>query len=111
MMSVSWTVSSQITGISKEIKKEVVSTLVAYPLVLNELKLTNEALGVCNEIRAIQESEITIRDSQINNLNSQIDILDKQNELFRQQLKKSKGGTFKVAAIGVATIVGIILIK
>lgn len=111
MMSVNSIAQSSRINISLENKIEVVKTLKTYPLVLDELYLTTDLLVKCNEISGLQESQIVLKNNQINNLNSQIDILDKQNELFKQQLKKSKGSTFKVAAIGVATIVGIILIK
>lgn len=51
-LSVSWTASSQITGISKEQKQEIVFTLLDYPLVLKELsakeKLYREVLNMNN---------------------------------------------------------------
>ncbi|MCP4053633.1 MAG: hypothetical protein GY739_11300 [Mesoflavibacter sp.] len=111
MMFISWTASSQITGISKDQKYEVVSTLIAYPLVLNELSLTNQLLTNCNELNKLYKLQIkTYEDNEVLH-KAQIKILKKQNKLFNTQLKKEKLNKFKIAGVGILAIAGAILIK
>ena len=102
---------SQITGISKDQKIEIVSTLVAYSLVLNELSLTNKLLDNCNEINAIYKDQIENYVANENLYKQQIKILEKQTKLFDTQLKKEKLNKFKIAGVGVLALVGVILIK
>ena len=111
LMSCSSIAYSQTINIQKETKQEIVTTLKMYPLVLKELDIKTQLLGKCNEIRGILELEIQSRDTQINLLSSQIGNLEKQKDLFSKQLRKSKSNQFKLAGIGVATIIGIIIIK
>ena len=107
----SWTASSQITGISKDQKIEIVSTLISYPLVLNELDLTNKLLDNCKEINEIYTYKIVMYKENENLYKAQISNLEQQKKLFDAQLKKSKNNQLKLIGIGLATVVTTILIK
>ena len=107
----SWTASSQITGISKDQKIEVVSTLIAYPLILNELDLTNKLLNNCKEINEIYSEQINVYKENEKLYKAQIKVLEKQQNLFSVQLKKEKLNKFKIAGVGVLALVGVILIN
>lgn len=98
-------------NISKENKIEIVKTLKTYPLVLDELYITNDLLDKCNEIVVVQETQINIKDTQIDNLQSQITNLNNQTKLFASQLKRVRGSRLRVMAIAGASIIGIVLIK
>ena len=102
---------SEPINISKENKIEVVSTLIAYPLVLNELDLTNKLLINCNEINAIYKEQIKNYEANENLYKQQIKVLQKQTKLFNVQLKKEKLNKFKIAGVGVLALATAILIK
>ena len=110
-MFTSLTASSQITGISTDQKIEIVSTLVAYPLLLNELDLTNKLLDNCKDINDIYKKQIYTYEANENLYKQQIKILQKQNKLFNVQIKKEKLNKFKIAGVGVLTLVSVIIIK
>lgn len=110
MMS-SWTVSSQITGISREQKIEVVSTLIAYPLVLEELSLTNELLSECNEINRIQSERIGFYMDNEVLYKGQVKVLEDQIELYKKQLIRQKAKQGFIISAGVVGIIGAFLIN
>ena len=94
-----------------EQKIEVVSTLVAYPILLEELTVTEQLVESCNKIVSLQETQLKTKDNQINLLKSQISNLEQQKKLFDTQLRKSKNNQLKLIGIGLATVVTTILIK
>ena len=102
---------SEPINISKENKIEVVSTLIAYPLVLNELDLTNKLLTNCKEINEIFSEQINVYKKNEILYKSQIKVLEKQTKLFDIQLKKEKLNKFKIAGVGVLALATAILIK
>lgn len=102
---------SERINIQLETKQEIVKTLFSYPLVIRELDVTYSLLGKCNEIVSIQESEIRVKDEQIYTLNQIIGNLEDQKELFNKQLRKSKTNVYKVAGVGILSVVAIILVK
>ena len=108
MMSMSWTASSQITGISKEQKKEIVFALQDYPLVKKE----RDSLLVMNKryfnIIERYESVDGLQEDKIRNLNKIIDNTEKQLELTERQLKAAnKNSGWLHVAGGIAVGVGI----
>ena len=106
-----WTQSSLITGIKKEQKLEIVSTLVSYPLVLEELYLTQDLLESCKKINLLYEQRLFNKDFQIENLNNQINAYEAQTKLFSRQLKKQRFKTFGVVGLGVLVVVGVIILN
>lgn len=103
-MSVKSIAQSERINIRLETKQEIALTLKTYPLVLNELYLTELALDKCNDIRVIQESELQNKDEQINTLKLNLDNLDNQNELLKNQLRRQRIKPFIYGAIGVAVL-------
>jgi len=103
-MSVKSTGQSERINVQLETKKEIVLTLLEYPLVVKELNVTNQLLGKCNEIRTIQEAELSIKDKQILLLNKDKKNLYEQRNLLLKQLKRQKLKPYLVAGIGVAAI-------
>ena len=86
----SLTAQSGIINISKEQKIEVVSTLVAYPLVLNELDLVNQLLDSCSEINMLLNSQLESKDRQILLLENAHEISEEQIELLNIQIKNTR---------------------
>ena len=84
------TAQSGIINISKEQKIEVVSTLVAYPLVLNELDLVNQLLDSCREINMLLNSQLESKDRQILLLENAHEISEEQIELLNIQIKNTR---------------------
>lgn len=101
---------SERINVPLETKKEVVLTLLEYPLVVKELNIKDQLLGKCNEIRTIQELEIDSRDKQINNLNLQIDNLERQKKLFKKQLKHKSNQLLGIGGVGILIGVAVILL-
>lgn len=110
-MSFSLTVSSQITGISKTQKQEVVKTLVAYPLVLSEVDVLKELSKSQLKTISLLEQTIQEKDKVIANYQLQTQNYQSQIKLFNKQLKKEKLNKFIVGGSGVALIVLAFLVK
>ncbi len=107
-MTASWTASSQITGISREQKIEVVSTLTAYPLVIKEIEIMDEMLQTCEQIKMLFYEQIKTSEETILKLENINDKSEEQIELLKKQLKKKKG-TGWIVPVLVGAIGGVLL--
>src|SRR5688572_52251 len=99
ILTESWTASSQITGISRDQKIEIVSTLETYPIVLKELDLHYEMLQRCEEIQDLYFEQVQKCDDQILKLEAINSNNNEQIDLLREQLKKKKGGGWLVPVL------------
>lgn len=103
------TAYSQITGISREQKIEIVSTLQVYPLVLNELDLMNETIVKLQDINILFYQEIKNYEKQVSIYEELNARSEEQIEILKKQLKQNKkrGGwvipTLSGVAIGIIT--------
>lgn len=102
---------SEPINISIEQKIEVVKTLISYPIVLNELYITEKLAESCNKIVSLQDYQLQNKDNQIDLLKHQITNLEQQKKLFDTQLKKSKNSQLKLILLGSAAVITTILIK
>lgn len=98
------TAQSEPINIPLETKIEVVKTLVSYPLVLDELLLTEQLLESKTKLNTFLEVEVS-KQSQI------IANLEKSNDLLKKQLQKQKLKGLKIAGVGVLAIVGAFILK
>ena len=84
-MIMSSTAYSQITGISREQKKEIVSTLQQYPIVVRELELTKNLLNqsvLKNEVLVSQNKSLKVKNE---NLLQRNELSEKQLEVYRRR--------------------------
>lgn len=98
---------SPITGISKEQKIEVVSTLVAYPLVLNELELTNQLLESSRELVKALETQLQLKEQQILLLENSNDLSNRQIQLLQEQLKIHKKSNWELP-LTIGIVIGLV---
>lgn len=119
-MSFSLIASSQTTSIEieKSQKEEIVKTLLAYPLALDEIKAYEQLVITIKKNLQEQKNktnllEITnnIQSDIINKEREKFGLLQKNNTLLKKQLKSSRLTTVKVSVVAAAIIGGIILIK
>lgn len=90
-------------NISREQKINVVSTLVAYPLVLDELDLTNELLNSCNEINNLLKTQLKTTRDQLMIMDQALELKQQQIEILNQQLKvKNKNSWILPAALSLS---------
>lgn len=95
-----------------ETKVEVVKTLVAYPLVLDKLSLTENLLQSSNELNSLCNDKSALKDEKINNLGLQIYNLEKEKQLFKIKLQRQKVKSVKIGAVGLlGTILAALLVK
>ena len=111
ILIVNWTSTSQVTGLKRETKIDIVSDLQSYGLTLDKLDLTNELLLSCKKINEIQEQQLLVKDKQINNLKGQISGLEQQKKLFKKQLTAEKMKASKIGGLGIVAILIISLTK
>ena len=109
-LTVSWTASSQITGIDRDQKIQIVSTIESYDAVIVEIGLTNKLLAQCEELNSLYKSQITLKDKLINNLEAQIEAYNKtveyqDKEIKRQRFKGMLTGTTGIIAVIIAIII------
>lgn len=109
-LTVSWTASSQITGIDRDQKIQIVSTIESYDAVIVEIGLTNKLLAQCEELNLLYKSQITLKDKLINNLEAQIEAYNKtveyqDKEIKRQRFKGMLTGTTGIIAVIIAIII------
>lgn len=102
---------SERINISKENKTEIVKTLIAYPLLLDNLDLKNNLLKINDNVYNLQRIQLEVKDNQLLNLEAQIKALQSEKKLFKTQLRKQKGKSLKIGGIGLLTIATILLIK
>lgn len=115
-MSWNSTAYSQTINIPKETKKEIVKTLVAYPVALKRINILDELLVKANERIVLLEKKVEVKDEVIKKKNEEIGVWsningksEAQNKLLKKQLKNSRLGQLKIVGIGGA-ILGVILI-
>ena len=76
----------------------------SYPLVLEELYLTEELLESNKKINSLLEMELSKTATIIQNL-------EESNTLLKKQLRQQKLKGFKIAGVGVLAIVGAFILK
>ena len=90
ILSSSLTAYSQITGISREQKLEIVSTIESYKSVLIELDLQQQLVSQCNELNNIYKQQIEVKDQIIFNLQAQIERYNDKEGIYQTEIKKQK---------------------
>lgn len=112
-MSVQSIAQSDSTRINLTIqnKLEVVKTLIAYPLLLDNIYLKDDLLKTSNDLNDNLRLQISNSVKEIDNLELQIKSLQEEKELFKVQLRKQKLKSVKIGGIAVLTIVGVLLVK
>ena len=107
----SLTASSQITGIDRRQKQEIVSTLQDYPLVMQELELTKDLL-INSELRNanLLSVNVTLRKER-NQLELKNSLTNKQLEIYRdtQEVERTTFGD-KLLLFGTGVGVGTVLV-
>lgn len=111
MMNKSWTQSFERINIPKENKVEVVKTLIAYPLLLDNLNLNENLLEASDKINLLYEKQIEIKDTQLLNLEAQIKALETEKQLFKVQLRKQKGKSLKISGIALLVIASLVIMN
>ncbi|TXE18613.1 hypothetical protein ES692_06100 [Psychroserpens burtonensis] len=102
------TAQSDPINISRDQKIEIVSTLKAYPLLLNELQLTNELLESSKKINNVLASQLETKQEQVLLLQEVNTISNAQIKMLNTQLKQAKKRSWVVPVlVGLAT--GLIL--
>lgn len=87
------TVFSQITGLSREQKVKIVSTLQDYPLVVEELEITKELLYVSKVLNQHLDERNSTLAKQNSILKDKNNLTEKQLEIYRMQQKATKSST------------------
>lgn len=106
------TAQSEPINISRENKIEIVSTLTAYPLVLQELELTTQLLNQCNSLNTILNQELSNKELEIILLQSINSKSEEQINLLKKQVKNTKRSSWIVpvlAGLSGGLILGITL--
>ena len=98
-------------NLTLENKINITKTLIAYPLLLDNLDLKNNLLDVSDTVYNLQSKQLEVKDNQLLNLEAQIKALESEKQLFKFQLRKQKGKSLKIGGIGLLTIATILLIK
>ena len=113
LMSVQSIAQSDTTRINLTIqnKLEVVKTLTAYPLLLDNVYLKDDLLATSQELNQNLRLQIENSNNEIKNLETQINALQEEKQLFKTQLRKQKLKSVKIGGIALLTIVGVILVK
>ncbi len=93
-MMFSLTAFSQITGIQTETKKEIIKTLLDYPLVLEELKLEQNKTMTLESILNNEREKISIHEAVLQNKELEISNLNEQKKAYENQLRKSLSGFY-----------------
>ena len=86
--------SSQITGIQTETKREIVKTLLDYPLVLEELKIEQNKNLTLESIIDDEREKISIYESVLENKELEIENYKAQKKEYEKQLKRSESGFY-----------------
>lgn len=93
-MSVNLTAYSQITGLPKETKKEIVNTLLDYPLVLQENKVLSQKVKELEEIIEFYKTTENYQKNLIDNKNSEVLNLENQIREYNKELTRKTSHTF-----------------
>lgn len=97
-MMLSLTAYSQITGISTEQKKEIVKTLLDYPLVIEQLKVETEKNATLTSILTDEREKISIYQAIIQNKQGEINNHRKKERLYEQRIRRANSGLFVFAS-------------
>ena len=108
---VSSTAYSQITGISREQKVEIVSTIESYDAVLIEIDLTEQLLSQAREMNILLRKQLSLSDELNLNLKAQIETFEKQTELQNKELKKVKLKGLATGGAGILAVVLMLILK
>lgn len=85
---------SQVTCIQDSTKREIVKTLLDYPLVLEELGLTKELVRQKDSVIANLNLQLDYRDYVIQNQGNEIENLLEQKKLYQEEIDRRKSGGF-----------------
>jgi hypothetical protein len=107
-LSVSWTASSQITGISRDQKEQIVSTLQDYPLLKLELNKTAELNTNLNKLTDVLWDIIGNQEVVYQELVTKNEITEEQLRITKGQLKNAKKGD-GLLYFGGGTLLGLLL--
>lgn len=112
-MSYQLTAQSDSTRINLTIqnKLEVVKTLHAYPLLLNNIYLKDSLLKSSKELNDNLRLQIDNSVNEIEALNLQIKYLKEEKALFKRQLSRQRINSVKIGGVALLSIVSIMLIK
>lgn len=105
------TAYSQITGLSREQKVEIVTGLKSYDAVIIEIDLKDQLLEQCKEINKILEKQLSNRDEVIINLQAQIKTYEDQVDVQDIQIRKQKKKNFMTVAGGAGLIILSLILK
>lgn len=86
-MSLPSTVFSQTINIPLETKREIVKTLEAYPLALDEIDLLEEIVDEQQEIIAFLNSKVKTKDDIIGKKDEIIDLLIEESNIYAKKLE------------------------
>ncbi len=94
MMMLNLTAFSQITGIPRETKQEIVYTLMAYPIALEEINTLSELNREFVELLKKEQEKNSIYEELFINQQNEIDNLLKQKKEYKKQLEKANSYGF-----------------
>ena len=107
----SWTANCQITGIDREQKIEIVSTLETYDAIIIELNLTEQLLSQAREMIVLLEKQLDGKDKMILNLQGQIDTFNEQVTIQDIEIRKEKRKKSLIILGGAILVLSSIIIK
>ena len=96
--------------ISTQTKKEIVTTLERYPIVLKELKVCDSIVIKQNTLIQGLESQISQYETLVTNKNIQIQGFEQQKKLYKKELKRSKNRNTRNLILGGGALLGVLLL-
>lgn len=93
-MMLNLTAYSQITGIPKETKQEIVSTLEAYPIALQEIEILLQVNKELIELTKESENKISIYKEIFKSQQEEIENLIQQKKEYKKKLEKKSSYGF-----------------
>ena len=90
---------SQITGIPLDNKKEILKTLLHYPLILDKVVIEKQKNNVLKDMLLDERKKKSIFESIIKNKDLEINNLENQKNQYDIQLKKNNSGLFMYGSI------------
>jgi len=108
---VSSTAYSQITGLDREQKIQIVSGLESYGAILIEVDLTQQLLGQCNEINRLLEEQLKTKDEIIDNLKKQIEGYQKEVNIQDDEIRKQRKKNLVTVAGGAGLLILSLILK
>ena len=88
---------SQITSIPTDAKKEIIKTLLDYPLVIQELNIEKQKNTVLKSVVNDERHKESIYKALISNKDLEILNLEQQKKEYEKQIKRSNSGLFLYA--------------